>query len=102
MEICAEMQKLREYLDAHGIEWRDNSDAFSEWWMCRTKFEINGSSFSVINGVGSYGGVNAGCKHNQGLLELWINEKGEPTGYLKVEDVIKEIENVQMETSAVW
>lgn len=94
MEICAEMKKLREYLDAHGIEWHDDSYALSECWMCRTKFEINGNSFSVINGVGSYGGVNAGCKYNQGLLEYWINEKGEPTGYATAEDVIKEIEDV--------
>ena len=53
MEICAEMQKLREYLDSHDIKWRDSSDDFTEWWMCRTKFEIKGNSFSVINGFGS-------------------------------------------------
>lgn len=95
MEICAEMQKLREYLDTHDIKWRDHSDApFSEWWMCRTKFEVNGNSFSVINGVGSYGGAVIGSNRNQGLLEYWINEKGEPTGYSTAEDVIKEIENV--------
>lgn len=94
MDVCAEMQKLRAYLDAHGIEWRDNSDAFSEWWMCRTQFEIKGNSFSVINGFGSYGGAVIGRSRNQGLLECWINEKGEPIGYLTAEDVIKEIENV--------
>lgn len=93
MEICAEMKKLREYLDAHGIEWRDDSNALTEWWMCRTKFDIHGNSFSVINGVGSYGGAMLGSR-NQGLLEYWINEKGEPTGYSTAEDVIKEIENV--------
>lgn len=93
MEICAEMQKLREYLDSHDIKWRDSSDDFTEWWMCRTKFEIKGNSFSVINGFGSYGGVLIGRSRNQGLLECWINEKGEPTGYLTAEDVIKEIEN---------
>jgi len=94
VEICTEMTKLREYLDAHDIKWRDDSEDFTLCWMCRTKFDIRGNEFSVINGVGSYGGVNAGCNYNQGLLELWINEKGEPTGYLKAEDVIKEIENV--------
>ena len=95
MEVCTEMTKLREYLDTNDIEWRDDSDEMSDWYfMCRTKFDIKGNDFSVINGVGSYGGVNAGCKYNQGLLELWINQKGEPTGYLTAEDVIKEIENV--------
>jgi len=64
MEICAEMQKLREYLDTHDIKWRDDSDTFSEWWMYRTKFEVNGNSFSVMNGCGSYGGSVIGSNRN--------------------------------------
>jgi len=94
MKICAEMTKLREYLDNHDISWSDDSDDCGFIWMCRTKFYVNHCHFSVINGVGSYVGVNAGCKHNAGLLELWIIGKGEPIGHLTAEDVIKEIENV--------
>lgn len=100
-EVCEEMQKLRNYLDEHNIKWRDESDKgvfarkdnvdFSIYWMCRTKFEIKGNEFSVINGIGSYGGcLYAGAKNN-GLLECWINQKGEPEGYLKADDVIKKV-----------
>ena len=84
------MEKLREYLDFEKIEWRDDSDLISMWYMCRTKFEVNGNEFSVINGVGSYGGAMIGGT-NQGLLEMWINQKGEPIGYLNADDVIEAI-----------
>lgn len=101
-EVCEEMQKLRNYLDEHKIKWRDESDkgvsarkdnvVFPIYWMCRTKFNIKGNEFSVINGIGSYGGcIYAGAKNN-GFLECWINQKGEPEGYLKAEDVIKKVE----------
>ena len=92
--MCEEMIKLREYLDAVKIKWRDDSECLgTEWYMHRTKFEINGNEFSVINGVGSYGGAMIGGK-NQGFLEMWINQKGEPEGYLTADDVIKAIKNV--------
>lgn len=60
--------------------------------MVRTKFEVRGHEFSVINGVGSYGGCLVGTK-NQGLLECMIDGY-EPMGWLtarKVENQIKKL-----------
>ena len=64
MIIVEEMQKLRDWLDEHNIEWVDKSEepVYLEYfhrysfWMCRTHFDINGKHVSVINGYGSYGG----------------------------------------------
>lgn len=59
---CPEMKKLRKKLDKEKIKWRDDSDNISEmFWMCRTKFEYKGHSFSVIHGIGSYGGIYPGA-----------------------------------------
>lgn len=92
--ICEEMKKLREYLDTKNIEWKDDSEELSSYYMCRTKFFVDGNEFSVINGVGSYGGAVLGGK-NQGLLELWINRKGEPQGYLTADNVIERIKEYE-------
>ena len=90
--MCNEMIKLREWLDDHNIKWWDKSTTYDDYfYMHRTGFIHKGREFSVINGVGSYGGcVCAGYK-NQGLLEMWVDQKGEPRGCLTAEDVIKEI-----------
>ena len=61
---------------------------FSIYWMCRTKFNIKGNEFSVINGIGSYGGCIYAGAENHGLLECWVNQTGEPEGWLTAEDVI--------------
>lgn len=92
-QMCEEMVKLREYLDSHGIDWRDNSCEYGDdFFIHRTKFEVKGHTFSVINGYGTYGGiVSFGCKNN-GLLELMLDGK-EPYGCLtarEVEDYINE------------
>ena len=51
MEICKEMQKLRNWLDENNIPWMDQSEDYhidleklGEMWMCRTKFEIGGGT----------------------------------------------------------
>lgn len=91
-EVCEEMQKLRDWLDEREIKWKDNSTKEPEIiWMCRTHFTVDDRMFSVINGVGSYGGSNIGCGLNHGKLECWIDEKGEPEGWLTAEDVIAKI-----------
>ena len=94
MVICEEMQKLRDWLDDEGIEWYDNSDELEMFWMVRTKFAVNSTTFSVINGVGSYGGCMFGDSDNQGLLECMI-DGNEPYGYLTAEDVEEFIEKVR-------
>lgn len=50
--MVVEMIKLREALDALGIEWKDVSDNL----ITRTHFVINGVPRSVIHGAGTYGG----------------------------------------------
>lgn len=91
--MCEEMEKLRKWLDRHGIKWWDRSDTFNDmFFMHRTGFIVDDREFSVVNGVGSYGGcVSAGCK-NMGLLEMWINQEGEPRGWLTADEVIREIQ----------
>ena len=99
MEICKEMQKLRDWLDENNIPWMDQSEDYhidlgdlGKMWMCRTKFEIGGVLCSVINGYGSYGGFNSFEKDNQGLLEIWADQKindGSPEGYLTADEIIK-------------
>ena len=47
MEICEEMQKLRDWLDENGINWEDNSEELSRYdlvpeykmWIVRTQFK---------------------------------------------------------------
>lgn len=91
MTVCKEMKKLRKYLDDNKIEWWDDSSISAMFWMVRTKFHYKGREFSVINGVGSYGGcVTVDCKNN-GLLECMIDGR-EPIGHLTAKEVIEKIE----------
>lgn len=91
MEVCEEMQKLREYLNKHNIQWTDVSEPYCFSWMCRTHFTLRNNHWSVINGYGSYGGFGTFSPNNEGLLELMTSEVngGEPVGYLTADDVIK-------------
>ena len=88
---CEEMVKLRSYLDNHDIKWADASDET----ICRTKYWHNGILYSVINGYGTYGGID-GCdpkEVNQCLLECWSVPFGDdPAGWLKADDIIEIME----------
>lgn len=102
MIICKEMIKLRQYLDDKGVKWKDASTSPGDklWhllWICRTHFELNGISWSVINGYGTYGGWEMSDENNQGLLELMTNSvnNGEPIGWLTADDVIGYIEGLR-------
>lgn len=81
-----EMTKLRNALDARKIYWIDKSDTYEREFpfldMCiyRTWFLYNGNHYSVISGLGTYGG-------QWGLLELMINDN-EPKGSLTAEGVL--------------
>ena len=57
--------------------------------MCRTYFNIMGDKVSVINGYGSYGGIDLITNNNQGLLEMMCNWIPDVTGYLTADEVIK-------------
>lgn len=89
LHIVKQMEELRQFLDEQGIDWYDFSDRDSDYWMCRTKFSIGDTQFSVINGVGSYGGQVFPWSVNNGLLEMMKN--GRVTGNLMACDIIKEI-----------
>lgn len=94
----AEMQKLRDYLTAHNIPWRDDSEpnqekieAFGKQIepIVRTKFELYGNEWSVVYGFGTYG-------YQQGLLGCWIRGYGaDPDGWLTADDIIRVIEGTQ-------
>lgn len=93
--MCEEMVKLREWLDDHEIHYEDDSDCLSQvYYIHRTKFFVNDNEFSVINGYGTYGGISAFNSVNAGLLECWVNCKGEPEGFLTAEDVIQKINDL--------
>lgn len=82
-EICDEMKKLRQELTNRDIEWHDLTDGM----ICRTNFEIDGKEHSVINGIGTYGGIDFAEKKNKGLLEYY-EMKDDPVGYLTAKDVL--------------
>ena len=100
MEVCEEMQLLRNYLDVKKIPWRDDSEEFKtstkdfEMWICRTKFIYKAHEVSVINGRGTYGGWGGAnlSEVNLGLLEIMIDEN-EPFGWLKAEELIELLES---------
>lgn len=85
--MVEEMEKLRQKLDEINIAWWDESDFIID----RTKFEINGNRWSVVNGEGTYGGIQYGSRINKGLLEVRPNEHAEPIGWVTCEDVIEMI-----------
>ena len=101
MEVCREMKKLRKWLDDSNIPWEDKSDlpkkVMPDYFIYRTHFEIDNVFVSVINGFGSYGGVNLLSGINEGLLELMSNgvNKGSPIGYLRAIEVIDIIKELQ-------
>ena len=60
--VVEEMKKFRELLDQNGIEWIDDSEEErDDVWICRTKSK-NHDRWSVINGIGTYGGYSIGEK----------------------------------------
>ncbi len=85
MNIPEEMAKLRTTLTAMGVHWEDDSETFpiigKDINIYRTKYKYKGSEYSVICGCGTYGG-------DEGLLEVWINRKGDPTGWHTADDII--------------
>ena len=93
MEVCKEMQILRDWLDKNKIEWEDASEDSDEdkeysFWMCRTWFRINGKRISVINGYESYGGINVLGGENEGLLEAMGLIGDDVIGHMTAGDVI--------------
>lgn len=86
-----EMIKLRNALDARGIEWSNESDnldrsfPFLNLIMYRTTFKWKDRKYSVICGYGTLGGI-------KGLLEL---HKGndDPVGSLTAVEVLERMDN---------
>ena len=90
------MISLRNKLDEKGIEWTDESQKFEfclggKLGIDRTHFNYKGKKISVINGYGSYGGIDVLTNKNEGLLEFYDFES-EPIGYLTADEVMKELE----------
>jgi len=95
MEVCEEMQKLRDWLDENNIDWEDMSEDFSkgsidDFWICRTWFEIKDRKISVINGYGTYGGIRFLDGKNEGLLEI-MGLDDDVIGHMTADDVIAAI-----------
>lgn len=92
--VCEEMQKLRTWLKSKGIKYLDASCVSNDFGICRTHFCINGNFFSVINGMGTYGGMDPAHEYNADLLEIMSSQinGGEPIGFLNAKQTIKEIE----------
>lgn len=88
--ICKEMQKLRDTLDKMNVAWWDQSQVFmTDHYICRTKFDHKGSTVSVINGLGTYGGYSYNGDTNRGLLEMMY--MGEIKPCLTAKEVIQEV-----------
>lgn len=91
---CYEMLELRKELDALGIQWIDDSDVYETWWICRTKFYIGTTQWSVIHGMHTYGGVDFRGVDN-GLLELMTSDynNGDPVGFLTAAEIVDRIKD---------
>lgn len=95
MEVCEEMQKLRDWLDENNIDWEDASEDYfkgsiDDFWICRTWFEIKGKKISVINGHGTWGGIRFLDGKNEGLLET-MGLDDDVIGYMTADEVIAAI-----------
>ena len=86
--MVAEMIKFRNLLDQNDIKWIDKSD---EGFIDRTHFHYRNYFFSVVNGFGTYGGINCLTGKNMGMLELMSNciNGGEPIGSLTADEAIE-------------
>ena len=106
--LCEEMKKLRAYLDDHDVSWEDTSsiksdeeierllslsipEAYSDTSIYRTQFEYEGTTYSVINGYGTYGGYRPSTQKNDGMLEVldWSTEK--VSGGYTADEVIQQL-----------
>ncbi len=90
--VVEEMKKFRELLDQNGIEWVDDSEEErDDVWICRTRSK-NHDRWSVVNGIGTYGGYSLGEK-NEGLLEVIIDDG--IIGYCKAKKAYKLVEIIE-------
>ena len=85
-DMPEEMTRLRTMLNALGVKWVDNSTKYPiiddiDMNIYRTYYDYKGSSYSVICGAATYGG-------DEGLLEVWIDREGDPTGWHTADDVL--------------
>ena len=89
--VCPEMRKLRNKLNKNGIAWEDKSEKGDGLlWMCRTHFNYKGFFWSVIHGIGSYGGIMPGARIGGVLLEVMSNALDEnPIGSLTAKEIWK-------------
>lgn len=85
--MVGEMIKFRKLLDQNNINWHDASD----FYIDRTHLEYRNYKFSIVNGLGTYGGYIKDQSKNKGLLELMSNaiNEGEPVGELTAEEALK-------------
>lgn len=95
MNIPEEMAKLRTMLNALGVKWVDNSTKYPiiddfDMNIYRTYYDYKGLNYSVICGMGTYGG-------DKGLLEVWIHRDEEPTGWHTADDVLAMMEGEKKE-----
>lgn len=86
-----ELEILKSMLDQEHIDWHDASDPPDLVQINRLHFKHRGEWWSVINGFGTYGGIDSLTEKNQGLLELlsYAVNGGEPVGWLTAEEVMK-------------
>lgn len=94
--MVTEMVKLRDKLTELGIDWNDKSTKSELYKIDRTHFYYNGYHWSAINGFGTYGGLDVITNVNKGFIELMSNaiNNGEPVGYLRADDVINYLHEV--------
>ena len=103
--MCNEMEKLRKQLDKRNIPWEDKSTIcpeehialqirfgvepnYADTTVYRTHFSYKNTSFSVVNGYGTYGGYDPDEGKNKGLLEVAAGTEGEIKGWLTAEQVM--------------
>ena len=82
-----EMRRLRNALQARGVEYEDRSDDFDrsfpffDMTLYKIWFKHNGHTYEAMSGVGTLG-------NEWGLIELRVDQ-GEPFGSMTAEGVLK-------------
>jgi len=93
--MVEEMRKFRELLNASDIRWEDDSYQVGEYSMTVTRVRIGRKAWTIINGFGSFGGLNPRTGVNHGMLEIWDGTvKNQPEGWLTAEQAIQKIKTI--------
>ena len=88
--MTEELEKFRLELVKRGIQYTDASTPEIQGMRIdRIHFFYQDRHYSVIHGIGTYGGLNKYTRKDNGLLEVYGGKYDDPVGFLTADDVVK-------------